>query len=233
MPARSVAGVDGSRAGWVVARLPVTGAGQATISIEPHFASLVEEIDTGRLVGVAVDMPIGLPSTAPRRSDGLVRQRLGLRRASLFPTPPRASLHAADYPAALAAARAAFGRGISKQTFYLLPRIREIDAVVRPEHFPRICEAHPETSFVELAGAPMSEPKRTQLGIEQRVEALIGEIPNVADLVVDRPIGTKPDDIVDALAAAWTARRVHLGTALWLGDVDDLDERGHPMVVAV
>lgn len=232
-PASWVAGVDGSRAGWVVARLAVAGDESATIGIETSFDRLVSELFNGALVGIAVDMPIGLATTKPRASDAIVRKRLGVRRASLFPTPPRGALNTTDYATALVAARAAFGRGISKQTYNLLPRIREIDEVVSPDLFPRVCEAHPETSFVELTGAPLSEPKRTALGLEQRINALSSEIPNVAQLVADRPTATKPDDIVDALAAAWTARRVHLGTARWLGDLADLDDRGHRMVVAV
>ena len=53
----------------------------------------------------------------------------------------------------------------------------------------------------------------------------------VVDALADLPAGARLDDVLDALAAAWSARRVADGTAERLGE--EADDRGRPMFVAV
>ena len=104
-----VAGVDGCRAGWVLAAVPRDGRGPSQVLVVPDLAYVVAELEAGRLDAVAVDIPIGLPIRGPRAADVLARARLGPRRNSVFPAPARAVLGATDYADACARSRAVCG----------------------------------------------------------------------------------------------------------------------------
>lgn len=216
-PAR-VGGVDGCRAGWVLVDAPVRPGGPSTVRVEPAFAAIVALVDAGVLDLVGVDMPIGLPDAGPRACDLAARARLGARRSSLFPTPPRPLLAATTWTEALAISRAVDGKGLSKQAFNILPRIAEVDAAITPAHQAHLFECHPESCFVTLAGTPLTTTKRSAAGRAERVELLLPHFPDVADHLADRPRGTQPDDVLDAFAVAAVARRHRRGEALVLGD---------------
>jgi predicted RNase H-like nuclease len=230
-----VAGIDGCRAGWVVATLDVSGSGRprAVVSFEVLLAPVVERLGDGRLVAIGLDMPIGLPDTGPRLADAEARARLGARRSSLFPTPPRAVLGALDYADALARARSATGRGISRQAFNLLPKMREVAAAVSPALQPALCEVHPETSFAAIGGRPCRYSKRTAEGIAERVALLSPLIDGIGAALAHPVGGATADDVLDACAAAWTAARVAAGIADWLGDRDARDAAGLHLTIAV
>jgi predicted RNase H-like nuclease len=227
-----VAGVDGCRGGWLVVLAPLAG-GPARVELFASVAPLVEMVRRGALRVAAVDMPIGLPADRPRSSDAVARRRLGPRGSSVFPTPPRAVLDAIDWPTGLAAARAATGRGISKQAWHLVPRIRELDAAMDPSLQPAVSEAHPESTFAAIAGAPLATRKRTAEGRAERLDLLAAVHPDPAGLLEARPAGAGADDVLDAAALVWTARRIVDGSALWLGDPHERDGRGLRMTLAV
>ena len=224
-----VAGVDGCRGGWIVVTAPVE-EGPSTVERVVRLDDLFERVRRGELRSVGIDMPIGLPVHARRASDAALRVHLGPRRSSVFPTPPRVVLGAADYRDALVRARDAMGVGISKQAWNLVDKIREIDALMTPDLQPLVSEAHPESSFAELAGVPLATRKNTSEGRDQRIQLLRASFPDIVDrLRENRPFAV---DVLDAFAAAWTARRMAVGTVRWFGD-DERDERGLQMKVAV
>jgi predicted RNase H-like nuclease len=128
--------------------------------------------------------------------------------------------------------RAIDGRGISIQAFNLLAKIAEVDAAIDPVLTEAVVEAHPESAFAELAGAPLPTTKRTAEGRAARLALLAGPFPRSAGLLAAPARGAAADDVLDAAAAAWSARRWASGTALVLGD-GSLDSRGLPMRVAV
>jgi len=101
--------------------------------------------------------------------------------------------------------------GLSKQTFNLIPKIRELDALMTPERQRTVVEAHPELGFARLRGEPCLASKRTVEGREER-RALIR-------LSIERPPrGAAWDDVLDACALVPTARRLRTGTVARLGD---------------
>lgn len=218
-----MAGVDGCRRGWLVARLAAQ-SWEPTVEVVPHFASLGAALALGEVALVGIDMLVGLPESGARPCDVAVRTRLGPRRASVFAAPLRVVLGAADYPSALAASRAVAGKGLSKQAWFLVPKIVEVEAVARRVGQDRLVEIHPELAFASLTGAPMAAPKRTPEGRRSRVAALSGVFPEAAELVAAPPKGAQPDDVADALVLAWAARRVLAGTALRFGG--ELDGTG-------
>jgi predicted RNase H-like nuclease len=211
--------------------------GGIDVQVLGGFADAATRVDRGELVAVAVDMPIGLPDSAPRQADQEARRRLGVRRASVFPTPVRDALGAADYPEALAISRRVCGKGLSKQAFNLLARMAEVDRVMTPARQDRIVECHPELTFAVLAGSPLEYSKHTPAGIDERLGLLAaalgaGRDQQLEDLVRARRRGAGPDDVVDALAIALVAEAVASGdpTVEHLGD-GARDRRGLRMEI--
>ena len=235
-----VAGVDGAKGEWVMAVTAAERGASVGFSVWRSFGDLWAEACGQRIAVVAVDMPIGLPDIERRTADVEARALLGPRRSSLFWTPPLCVLDADDHAEANGRSRARTDWGLSVQSFNLLPKIREVREALSAESFaplarPRAAEVHPETSLVLLAGAPMRASKRTQSGVDERLAALEGIFPNTAD-VVQGPIRSSPraslDDRLDALAAAWTARRIASGEAICLGE-GEFDATGYPMHIWV
>ena len=223
------AGVDGCRAGWVVVTVDERGR-QAEVAVMA-FSDVVRQVEAGTLVCAAVDMPIGLAERERRACDTEARRRLGPRRSSVFPSPVRAALGAATYAEAAARSRAACGRSLPIQTFNLLKAIAEVDQAMRPALQDRVVEAHPELAFAGLLGHPAVYPKRSAGGHQERVAALGDVVVGVDALLAQRPAGVAADDLLDACALTWTARRLAQGRAERLGD-GAVDARGLRMEVA-
>ena len=220
-----VAGVDGCRTGWVVARLGPAGLSLAVVT---EIGPVVEEVAGGDLAALAVDMPVGLPGDGPRACDTEARRLLGPRRSSVFPAPARAVLGAHTYREAAARSRAAIGRSLPVQAYNLVPKVAELDRVMRPDLQGRVVEAHPELAFARLAGAPATHAKRTADGRLERLGLLAAA--GLGDLSKLRALGAAPDDILDAAVLALTAERARDGTATRLGD-GSVDARGLRMEV--
>lgn len=232
-PGPLVAGVDGCRRGWVVATTAAVGpAPIVAVEVVEHIDVVLERVRSGELVAVGLDMPIGLPDAGPRASDAMLRARLGPRRSSVFATPPRPLLGCTDHAEAVALGRALDGRGISIQAFNLLPKIAEVDAAIDPGLTDAVVEAHPESAFAELAGAPLASTKRSAEGRAERLALLARPFPRSRGVLSRRVPGAAADDVLDAAAAAWSARRWATGTAVVLTD-GSVDSRSLPMRVAV
>ena len=211
-----VAGVDGCRGGWVVA----THRGWRVV---PSFSAIAREFS---LVGV--DMPIGLPDGWHREADRAARAFIRPRGSCVFPTPPRCLVAHEDYATANAASRARFGVGLTRQTFHLLPKIRDVDAAVDARSQHRFLEVHPECSFAALTGAVLA-PKRTSEGRRQRADAL-GAV--FGPIELRSSIAVQPDDVLDAYAVLWTALRHQRGDSIVLGG-GEVDATGLVMRIVV
>lgn len=229
-----VAGVDAAKGGWVMAVTGTAPGSPVSFSVWPSFAGLWAEARGQSLLAVGVDMPIGLPGQDLRRSDVEARELLGPRRSSLFWTPPLCVLNATDHAEANRLSKRTTSRGLSIQSFHLLPKVREVRAVLTPQDLaphaqPQAGEVHPETSFTVLAGRPMESSKRRQPGRAERLAVLAPEFSNLAE--APAPLsGATIDDLLDATAAAWTARRMAAGTAMVLGR-GEADDTGYPMAI--
>ena len=98
---------------------------------------------------------------------------LGPRRSSVFPAPVRAVLERRLLRRRPARCRArACGKGISKQLYNILDKIRAVDALQSPRLQDQLFEMGPELSFAELTGRPMPANKRTAEGRAAREQAL-------------------------------------------------------------
>jgi len=220
-----VAGIDGCRGGWLmVRRSPERGS--ADFVIFEHWRDL-PEADM-----IAVDMLIGLPESGERGCDRLARKLLGKRRSSVFLGLRRPLLDFADYPSANEWAKSD-GAGLSKQAWYLLDKIREIDSAIKPDDQARIRETHPELAFLALKGAPLQQSKKSPDGIAERTELLeaagFGRIQSWIDLLGgERALA---DDLLDACALALAAERMQRGEAMRLPDDPPRDAKGLAMEI--
>lgn len=183
------------------------------VTVAPLYDTVLERLvgQAGEVAVVAVDMPIGLEHTDRRACDDQVRPLLGPRRASLFPAPAREVLGHDTYAAANAWSKLATGRGLSKQAWMLVPKIREVRALVAHAGV-AVHETFPELSFLAMAGSPLTHPKRTWTGMATRLDLLRAagiELPTDAGPAG----GAAVDDIIDAAALAWSAARILHGTA--------------------
>ena len=236
-----LAGVDGCPGGWLVAFVRPTG-GDARLRIVPRFADLLTEPE--RPAVIAVDMPIGLPARAGhggRAAENAVRPLLGARQSSVFSVPSRAAIAVGEYREAcrIALETSDPPRKISKQLFNIAPKIREVDEALRsaPDAARRVFEVHPELAFWRLNGErALTEPKKVRSrphgpGLALRRGLLIAaDLPD-ALLRADAPKGSAADDLLDALACAAIARRLHTGTARPFPDPPPRDEHGLPMAI--
>lgn len=227
-----VAGVDGAKGGWLVAVGTFSGPGPLAVQLtmRADFAAVRRVVDAVSAVSVGVDMPLALPADGIREADQLARQRLGPRRSSLFPTPAAAVLDAVSHADAVERHRQVSGKGISVQAWNLMPRVREFRSAVAPQDCPRFFECHPETSFVELAGQPLSS-KKTAAGVGERLRVLRPEVDRLDDVLASAPPGCAVDDVLDALAACWSARRAATEVATVLGS--GADDTGYPLTITI
>jgi predicted RNase H-like nuclease len=237
-----LAGVDGCPAGFIAAVL-APGAVVPCVLLAASFGALLAELGDGAVIGV--DMPIGLPErtgAGGRGPEAALRPHLGARQSSVFAIPSRAAVYAADYGEAcrLAAATSEPSRKVSKQGFFLFPKIREIDTLLRgdPALVKRVHEVHPEGAFMLMnGGRPLSHPKKCKgvaqaPGLLERLALL--ERAGFPRTVLEQrpPRGAAVDDQLDAFACLWSAARIAAGVARRFPEQALVDAHGIPIVIS-
>ena len=156
------AGIDGCRGGWCHVWLDTNGShGSGILRTIDEWTGLPDNADAI----VLIDMPIGLKETGPneRRCDSAARKLLKKRGSSIFPAPCRQSLAADEYPLASDLNQAVTGRRLSLQSYYIMPKIRELDRFMRDvARRLDIREFHPELGFLALNRfVPLKHSKKT------------------------------------------------------------------------
>ena len=205
-----VLGVDACTKGWI-------GVALETQVVGAYFGGTIRELVAlaeadRRIDVVAIDIPIGLPVKGRRQADVLAGLAVGPRWQSVFMTPVREALLASDHATAVLVNQRLAGRGISQQAFGLRTKILEIDDWIKG-NTPSVIEVHPEVCFATMAQAPLLTRKKTWAGAEQRRQLL-----EEAGIRLTNELGLAGamggvDDVLDAAAAAWTARRHANGQA--------------------
>lgn len=245
-------GIDGCRGGWICALCD--GAGRLELKRIAHVHELFE---ASPFPIVAIDMPIGLPDRVGprgRAAERLVRPLLGGRQSSVFSVPARAAVMAGlttgedegtRYRAACAAARAHSDppRAVAKQSFHLFPKIAELDTLLRerPELVAMVHECHPEVAFWAMNDRqPLALPKKVKNrphppGLELRRSLLAFHGIQVDALTAQSALALRAglDDLIDAAACAWSAKRIAYGKALRFPDPPGRDAFGLPVCIAV
>lgn len=237
-----VAGVDGCKAGWFIAVASATkedevatswGFTLENVAIAATFAEVLSNTIDCALV--CIDIPIGLSSgDKPRQCDIVARKLLrGPRASSVFPAPIRPCLSAMDYETACKISFEHSGKKLSKQSFALLERIRQVDDLMVPSLQQRMREIHPEISFLALNDEkPIRHNKKTVPGLARRHGLLQDVFGNIDNILAQAPArGYMMDDALDALVAAWTASQTIIGKAGTLPEKPEHDSKSLRMEI--
>lgn len=226
-------GVDGCNGGWIAA------SRERGVIRCRRIARLDELFLAAPPPGVvAVDIPIGLPERGSRACDVAVRELLGQPRgSSVFPAPLRALLAARSHEEASQLRERIEGKRISIQTWMIVPKIAEVDRLLRRSAAARAAthEVHPEVCFYYLnGGQPMTGPKKKEAGRNERLELLRAWCGADADrALADREgLTCEADDVIDAFAALWSAERIAAGKAVVHPANPELDAHGLPMSIS-
>lgn len=227
-----VAGADGCPSGWFRAARDVE-TGTLAFALCRSALELLTVPPAPSIL--CIDIPIGLTEEGPRGCDRQARELLKPRRhASVFPAPIRPALGARSHEHASQLTQAADGRRVSAQAWNIYGKIREVDALFDTPQARdiTIAEAHPEVSFAAWSGAPMPHPKKSREGRIARFTLADrwlgrGQVETARD--GHRKSDLADDDILDAIAALWTACRLHSGHARFLQNSPSHDARGRPM----
>ena len=181
---------------------------------------------TPELAFLAIDISIGLFDHT-RACDIAARQLLGWpRRNSVFPVPCRAALAATTYAEACATNLLRTSKKLSRQTYCIAPKIKEVDDAITPDSQRWAFEVHPEVCFWALnEHRPMGHNKKTREGVAERISVLKPVFAEIERHLLNRPPGVGMDDLLDAAAAAWTALRLHNGEARQVCE-PERDEKG-------
>lgn len=192
--------------------------------------ALWEEYD--EIERLCIDVPIGLPEGAEGRDvDRLARKHVGKRNNSVFPVPVRDAVYASSWSEANQRNREATqteerpdGKGISGPAEGIREAIREVDQFLHRKSSTGsvVEEVHPELCFRafrgdELAFAKKHPKKQYTLaaGMGLRLKALDRVVDGATQLVQQACMDLTEDewadcigfdDVVDAFAAAFTAR---------------------------
>ncbi|HRI72433.1 MAG TPA: DUF429 domain-containing protein [Polyangium sp.] len=236
-----IVGIDGCPAGWIAATAPTNNLADAHVRVFARFSDIVE---SGPFARIAVDMPIGLPERAGpggRGAERAVRPLLGARRSSVFSVPARRAVYARDYETACIEAleHSDPPRKISKQSFAIFPKIRELDGLLRdnPNLVNIVYEVHPELAFCRMNGdKPLETPKKINgtpysVGLHERRKLLMSAGFSEAVVSAKCPRGAAVDDMLDALAGLIIAKRLVDGIARPFPDPPMRDDYGLPIAI--
>lgn len=240
-------GVDGCAGGWISIQSSLDER-DFSVSLHRRFVDLLASLDTDAVV--AVDMPIGLTASGPRACDREARRYLGFpRSASVFPAPIRPALRARTWEQACAIRERVDRKRYQIQAFGLFPKVREVDTLLRaePRYQGQVYEAHPEVTFAAMNdGLGMAHSKKRSAGRKERlavIERCLG--PEAVALYEDAcgkrrsangsgnqkgsdfsPQDVGRDDLIDALALVWAARRIATGQHRMLPESEERDPMG-------
>lgn len=203
---KTAVGVDGCQAGWFYFRRDATGI---THGVASNIDNLVRCLPSQ--ARVFIDMPIGLieGGTPGRSCDVEARRLLGGRKSSsVFSAPCRQVLKANSYEEAGRISFNAIGKKLSKQTFNITAKIKQVDDFMSNlDRGIAMREVHPELCFWALNGRhTVLSRKKDEAGFEERMHLLNKYVPNIQNLVAGALTtyfrkDVARDDILDALVA--------------------------------
>ena len=128
------------------------------------------------------------------------------------------------------------GRKVSQQLFAIIKKIKAVDDLLQgnDETRKRVYEVHPEVSFAAWnRGHPMAHRKKSREGKVERQKLIAegfgeGLFEDLRTRIHGQGVGR--DDLADALAALWSARRIHAGKARRFPEQGESDKCVLPMI---
>ena len=238
-------GVDWAKGGWFSIAYDTDGNWEAH---HGPFAAIVERYREAVLI--LVDVPIGIPNghVEGRVCDRLARKKISSRRpafrSSVFRVPTRDALadrmiNGLQREEAHQIERQRTGKpGITRQSWGIIPQIAEVDMLLAKldEKRKNIREVHPEVCFWALNGKKALHHKKNQTEGESERIRILGAKPIeprtreiLAASLKEYHAKVAPDDVLDSLAAAVTARLGYPDKLATLPENPPTDARGLPM----
>ncbi len=229
-----VAGVDGCKGGWLVGIFCMENGKykEGNFIVAENFETVLSK--TANCDLVCIDIPIGLSENEnPRKCDVEARKILAVPRASsVFPPPVRQCLSAKNYEDACDISLKIKGKKLSKQSFFIMDKIRQVDELMTPALQEKIREVHPEVSFWALNNEkPMRLAKKKLTGCQERINLLRAEFANVAEEAAKKPEGAAADDVLDVFVAGWTAAQILRQKVRTLPEKPEIDSKGLRMEI--
>jgi predicted RNase H-like nuclease len=220
-----IAGIDGSKGGWVSVSANVNNNQDPEFNIYENF----KDISRKDLELILVDMPIGLEKElfqGGRVVDREARRALIKGKSSIFNSPSRLALKAKDYQEANEINKSQ-GMGLSKQSWFLFKKIKEVDDFL--QNRPQVFESHPELVFQTMKGGEIEFKKSTREGLAERIGLLL--MHGFNEKFINQFIGKKSklykdDDFLDACSLLWSARRVKQNKEIKIPNEIFKDEKG-------
>jgi predicted RNase H-like nuclease len=231
----NVVGVDGCSSGWFTIQLLNNGGFRTNLCSD--ISTLWNTYQDAQLI--LIDIPIGLKEAGSeeRLCDKEARKILGQPRGtSVFRSPCWQSTKETDYQKCSQINERITGKKLSQQSFRIIPKIREVNTFLTENLLARskIMEIHPELCFHMFSGRSMKFSKKKSSGYKERIEVLRQIYPDT-DLIVNQALfkykgkSVVADDILDALAAALTAKFGYEYSLKSIPSNPEIDSRGLSM----
>ncbi|TDJ47209.1 MAG: DUF429 domain-containing protein [Gammaproteobacteria bacterium] len=222
-------GIDGCKGGWFFFRFD---GDTGTFGVASDITEVLEGVPPD--AHVLIDIPIGLKERGKVERECDVEARALLRpsrHSSVFSAPCRQASQLDDYESASKKNKKITGRSLSRQCWGIVPKIREVDELLRARNRigGTLWEAHPELVFRGLAGGPMSANKKSREGFAERMTILQIFEPDAktyiaAAFLAHGGFDAGRDDIVDAYVLALCAK--HPGRWRRVPEVPVTDPKG-------
>ena len=216
-------GIDSCTCGWFCAGLGKRGEYDCLVAHDIKDAHQQIKERGGKIA--LIDIPIGLPkATITRECDVMARERIGKRHPCVFPVLCREAMTAyregdGDVEDAKWRAdkknRDKTGKSLSPPGWGIVPKIAEVDAFVQSDKQNILREVHPEVCFWALKGEPLTPGKKSEPAMVEERRQILNQsrvLPCDAWEIVQKvrreytAQQVAKDDILDALAAAVTAK---------------------------
>ncbi|MFO7751066.1 MAG: DUF429 domain-containing protein, partial [Desulfobacteraceae bacterium] len=165
-------GIDGCSGGWFYVAL------DKNLFWSCNLLTTIAEIKrvAANQTIIMIDIPIGLKEKGSRERlcDLEARKLLKKRSASIFPAPSRPALDGDNYHHASQINYTSTGRKLSRQTWHLIHKIKEVDLfLTETKNCPVFHEFHPELGFLALNRfVPLSYSKKRAEGQRERLKIL-------------------------------------------------------------
>ena len=231
---KKIAGIDGSKGGWVC----VSGYENNFRELKFEKLEKFHDIKLKDFNLVLVDIPIGLDidlKKGGRIVDRLARKELLTNKSSIFNAPSRLVLNAKNYEEANKINKSK-GMGLSKQSWNLVKKIKEVDEYIRNSNKTIIFESHPEIIFQIMKRDKVSSKKKNKEGIIERKNLLVKS--GFDKVFLERNLSAKDnfykqDDFIDACSLFWSANRAIANSEVKIPNDTVLDSEGIIMQIKV
>ena len=231
---KKIAGIDGSKGGWVC----VSGYENNYKELKFEKLKKFSDIKSKNFSLVLVDIPVGLDidlKKGGRIVDNLARKELLTNKSSIFNAPSRLVLDAKNYEEANKINKSK-GMGLSKQSWNLVKKIKEVDEYIRNSNVTIIFESHPEIIFQIMKRDKITTKKKNDEGIIERRNLL--EKNGFNKVFLEKNLSArdsfyKKDDFIDACSLFWSANRAIASTEVKIPDDIVLDSEGIIMQIKV